>query len=349
IGAGPLHYEDEAGEWRDIVTTLVPGGEPGVSSPLATKADVEFGPEIRGDSAAILSGEDWSIGIDMLGASENLKIAMGNEVRYLGVAEDATLLYEALNEGIKETVVLSGPGAPDRYEFAMALDGLEIRQQPGGGYLFYRSDTYEPVAELGELVVFDSAGPGSVGAQCPDAAMTVEACGDTAYVSYDIPRAWLDDPARVYQVSVDPTVFLRDADATPCPDTFGCEGKPTTNYSTATYLSVGNGANGQTYSYVKFPHFGTRVPAGAFIYYADFGLYQTLGTASSVHYGRVDASWSAGLLTWNNKPAHTYLGIKTAGGIGKFVIFDATATAQRWASGTSANEGFAVFHMLPDA
>ncbi|MCE5191819.1 MAG: hypothetical protein LLG08_08695 [Actinomycetia bacterium] len=251
VSEAPIHHKDASGAWVDIDTTLVsdtvvPGSMRTRSAPVVAS----FGSESSGDAPVRVTASGHTVGLDMLAATEERPLTFGSFARYAGVAHDANLVYEAQDDGVKETIVLASADAPDSYRFFLDAGDLALRGDASVGWVLCEKDTGKPVFGLGGLSVFDS-GENAAGdpAYCGDATMSVEPVSGGAYVSYSVPRAWLTDPARAYPVMIDPTLS-----AVSSLDTYVSSAYPTTNYNSSTELRCGyyDSTTGQNRSLVKF-------------------------------------------------------------------------------------------------
>jgi RHS repeat-associated protein len=343
----PIHFEDDAGEWTEIDPTLVPTLEPGEYGTEAVAVPVTFGEQNGVEPPVRLETDEWSIGIDMLGAAEDVKLTYGNRARYLGVAPATDLEYEATDSGIKETLVLSSEEAPSTYHFFVTLDGLEIRQAFDGTQVLCDPEG-RITGELGELIVFDSSSDDAGSpAYCQDAQMSINPVDGGAYVTYDVPRSWLSDPERVWPVMVDPTVTIYDIDQRPCDDTFIAQDDPNSSFWSLQELQVGSRQGYSGYQRVSLVKFNLDLlPADAYVTNANFKIYQSSwsstngGTGSgSLAIQRCTSSWTNSA-TWNNSSiSYTSLGTQSSTASGAWLTQGCTATVQYWRQGGWPNYG----------
>ncbi len=112
ISQAPVRFEDEDGQWRDISTDLVVGESFGAVESASTEMTTTFDVQSGDEAPVSLATDEYSVGIDYLGAAERARVVYGDTTRYLNVAADTDLEYRALAEGIKETLVLKSANAP---------------------------------------------------------------------------------------------------------------------------------------------------------------------------------------------------------------------------------------------
>lgn len=327
VSSGPVHFK-EHDEWHDIETDLIPSAVPGEVHTKQTKDEITFRGQSAGKRPVRVAGDGWSVELDMLGVAEGAKLVYDNKARYLGVAEDTDLLYEAVDDGLKETLVLGSSAAPSSFAFAMALDGVELRTQPGGGSALYRPGADTPELEVGVLRVWDSSQDAAGNAaECAEATMSLSVSSDgrTAYAHYELPRSWLDDPARVYPIYVDPTLTLSENFDTTIhsignTDYHGSFGELCTGYWSST---------GHHFSMVRF-----EVPdlTGARVDSATYSVYcHALQTASVTYLGRNTSYWSESWRYSDGRPTYNQIGSQTVSGTG-WVNWAVTSTVSDWAN-----------------
>ncbi len=339
IHNGPIHYRSD-GRWDDIETRFVRDLTPGTFRSKATPATVKVNAQTGGKRPVRVERDGWAFEIDMLGTVESAPVSLGNKARFLNVAKNTDLEYEVLSGGLKETVILSSADAPTTFTFEIKLDGLELRQIPGGPVALFELGANEPTLYLGELVVFDSSENGAGDpAYCIDSEMRIDSYVNRAVLTYSISESWLKDPARVFPVNVDPTFYASE-------DTFISSKYPTTTYGGSTELKVGyyDSTTGHNRALVKFNT--SSIPSNAYVASASFRAYMFhqyyTNTATPVYVGRVTSAWS-NATTWNLRPSHVALGTQSVTGRGVWVAQGCTATVQNWLRGTWANHGFSLY------
>ncbi|MGE5398715.1 MAG: DNRLRE domain-containing protein [Chitinophagales bacterium] len=175
--------------------------------------------------------------------------------------------------------------------------------------------------------------------------MTVREEGANLFVDLVPDDAWLKDPARVYPVTIDPTIDLPKT-GFEGQDTYVSNNYPTTNYSTSTFLTAGydpSGGLGITRSFLwyRLP----ALPSGSWINSATMSFYQygSYSTTPTVQLYRVAADWSAGSVTWNNQPT---LAASPESSLTQNIIgwynFDTSNLVRNWYSSGLNNYGIAL-------
>jgi len=352
IQQAPVRFKDKAGAWRGIDTNLLPADGSGTVRSASTEVTTSFGAQRAGTSPVRLTGEGYSVGIDYLGGVEGAKLAMGNQVVYPNVEHDTALAYEARGDGIKETVLLSSADAPSSFRFALDLEGLQMRRDFAGAWGLFRPEDGLPTLALAPLVVFDSSENGAGDpAVCADTTMTVTPAGDVAYVTYEISRAWMQDPARVFPIRVDPTITLTNSGAT-YGDTYVASAYPGTTYWSSTELKCGyyDSTTGDNRAYVRFDL--SSVPDNAFVIDTNYKIHQfhqyyVTTPATTTYLRSLTNSFSSGT-TWNTQSSVSghpeykgpYIASKSISSRDVDLNWDVDATVQRWLDGSVTNNGF---------
>ena len=201
-------------------------------------------------------------------------------------------------DGVKEVLVLDRPDAARSFQFPLTLDGLTAR-----------------LNDLGEVEYVDAEG--QVTLMTPvgfmeDSANEGSGMGRVTYrlsgapgdqvLSLALDDEWLDDPARVWPVRVDPSMYKPLAWND---DTFVLQNWPA-NWSTHPEVRTGTDTEG-TYKYRSFMHFTTTPLAGKVIDSAAltlWGVHSPSCTARRVNVYRVTQAWTgSALTTWNDQPS----------------------------------------------
>ncbi|MEA5074928.1 MAG: DNRLRE domain-containing protein, partial [Coriobacteriia bacterium] len=343
ISEEPVHHRDDTGAWIDIDTTMVLDRTTGRARTASTPVAVSFGPQQPGGSPARVEAAGHVVGIDLLGASEGATLMDGSSVRYARVALGTDLVYETFAGGVKETLELSTPLAPDTFRFFVDSGDLDFRRDFSRGWVLADPETGSAVFDLGELVVFDSSSDGAGDPQyCADSTLTVSPTEGGGIVTYEVSRQWLADPDRVYPVYVDPSLTAISG-----ADTYASSKYPTTAYGTSTELRTGyyDATTGHNRSFLQFDV--SSIPSFARVDSATFSIYQFHtyypSTATTTYLCRPLSAWSDAT-TWNTRPASTVVASQAVTGRGVWVNWSQAAVKDLiagWVSGSMPNYGLA--------
>ena len=279
---------------------------------------------------------------------------VGDTVTFTGVSGDTDLSCQVTPDGVKENLVLSSASAPDTFTFTLSHPGLILRQDERGQWGFYMTgEDPKPILLLEAPLVYDSS-QDSLGdpAYSDGAAMTVTPGTGESTVTYSIPESWLTDPARVYPVTLDPSV-----NQSANPDTFIDQGYPSTPYSGLDHMSAGNfgSPDNWTTGLLQFA-LPDDLNNGAVVQSADLYLHQYYQSTSTAEVARISAmtkDWSA---------SDTYSSLGSTSWFGSQTVSVATTTAQtqtldfpvksivqEWADNALPNYGFTLYQNQADS
>ncbi|TQJ17751.1 RHS repeat-associated core domain-containing protein [Kribbella jejuensis] len=208
LSPAPLNFQKADGSWEEINANLQPrdgGGWETISTEIYSwiaaqaNADPVAGVELGGGHNI-----DWGLS----GAAAVAGQVAGSKVSFADALPSTDLELDSQPRGIKETIVLKAATAPRSFVFPLNL-----------------SDNLTASLSGRDVVLTDEHG--TERARIPGATMedsnTVEVAATSNAVSYELvtvdgrqalkvtaDSTWLDDPARVFPVRIDPTVIPTD-------------------------------------------------------------------------------------------------------------------------------------------
>lgn len=112
--------------------------------------------------------------------------------------------------GLKEEIVLHSPAAPDTFVFPLTLQGLTAEVVSAGG-LAFRDSSGEVRVTSPPGFMTDSSTPEGAEAFSSDVTYELVTIGQVQGLKVTVDREWLNDPARVYPVRIDPTLHVGNA------------------------------------------------------------------------------------------------------------------------------------------
>jgi RHS repeat-associated protein len=152
-------------------------------------------------------GSQGSVGMSVMNAAHMTGSATGSTVTYAGVRPDADLRVVAGTGNVDEQVILDSASAPDTWVFPLRLDGLKAVTGPGGTIEFTDAAgkvvAYMPHGLMSDSNIDPRSGNGATSTGVSYALTTAD--GQPA-IQMTLDTAWLDSPARVFPVTVDPSV-----------------------------------------------------------------------------------------------------------------------------------------------
>ncbi len=300
-----------------------------------------------------------SVGYDLNGAAAVTPTVKDAVAAYRAVLPGTDLELQTFANGVKETLVLASPKAGNEWVFPLRLDGLTPRMAADGSVELVGSDG-KVQASFPHGSMKDSKFNPLSGDMATSSAVSMtltEVNGEPA-LKVVADRKWLDDPARVYPVRVDPTVTTGDSSDVYVDNDSGT-GAADQNGDNLPVGTWDGTAATKTRSFIHFtgattPAVNQRITAASLKLYLTWQLDCTQDRAFNV-YGVAEAWGDTALstATWPgpdlNVPAAGSLTVTDPGvactntgadrSIGKWVTVPMTnlAVFNSWTSGTTNN------------
>ncbi|MCP3820578.1 DNRLRE domain-containing protein [Streptomyces sp. A3M-1-3] len=288
--AGRTNFKATDGTWKPIDTDLTQGSD-GRLHQSANSLGVDFAPASTDEALATIDfGDGREISYALQGAEKVAPTLDGEStVTYAGVLPATDVRLVALAEGFKEHIVLHSRDAANSWTFPLDLKGLTPRISADGDVEF--TDASDKVAAtIPHGFMEDSKVDPRSGDRTLSRAVTYELTtvdGKPA-LRMTADRAWLDDPARVYPVTVDPTFTASNSTYT--------QNTISGDHSTENTLKVGSYDSGtnKTNSFLQFSSLGTtlkgqKVSAATLNVYA---YWSATCTAQSFSVHPITQSWT---------------------------------------------------------
>ena len=245
IHARPVNYQDAAGSWHKMDSSLVAqpdGSYANASGPVSFHLAGQTGP----GELVSLAKDAWHLGFSVSGASSGRPGKVkGNGIRYPGVLANVDLEERVHDDTLKETIWLNAPpsaGSPTTFSFPLTLVGLRAQADAHGGVAIYDASGTR-ILSLPNGVATDSSGDVAQG-NTAKTATTVSLGGSpaTPTVEVAVDPAWLNDPARVYPVSIDPNILWDAGRQSGHTDAFVSTGCTGCNYNGNNQVAVHDSA-----------------------------------------------------------------------------------------------------------
>ncbi|WP_027007873.1 DNRLRE domain-containing protein [Conexibacter woesei] len=298
----PVHFRDGS-SWRSFDSELVAASADGYLHPRANDGDALI-PRDLSDPFALRHDGDW-IRFTLDGADEASSAQVdGDTASFDGVAEDTDAAYQAVNDGLRETLTLASPDAPSSITYSFAASADLTPNEQDDGSIAFAGDDGAVAFRIAAPVVWDSTE-----AVSHAASLRIVPAGDGWKLTLAVDQAWLADPARRFPVTVDPDIYwsgsnLRHHGATQ--DCTLASGTPTTSQCTNAQLRVGSDASNTYKSLLSFD-VRSAIPQDSTVYDSTLLLYQP-GTrsqsASNLAVRPVNSSWT-NAATWNTRDGST--------------------------------------------
>ena len=275
-----------------------------------------------------------------------------NEKKSMALKSASTLRYDDSFEGkadveyivtprkLKENIILESPQTITSYVAQLQTEGLNARLLENREIEFY--DEERTVFTMQAPYMFDSAG-----AESDAIAVTLEPQEDGGYrLTLTPDTAWLNSEARVYPVTVDPTVEANNA-ASNLEHNYIVEDAGVQTVTDRLYFGMRNSKINRTY--LKFKTLPT-IPSTAVVLYAYQVVLLMSGTttAKNINAYRVKVDWTAANLKWATRPGSTAVSTDIpAWGTNGYLI-DVTLAAKHWyqgkTNGSNQNYGVIIRH-----
>lgn len=212
VSSGPVHYRDDKDKWHKIDRELRPAGR-------------RFSNQGRNDFAFSVSGDHrdrelvrfdskrghavaYGLAGARPGAASPDPTAGGQQIVYRSILPHVDLRLRSLADSVEEVLVLQSAKAPAVYQFPLQLTGVTARVDEDGSVVYEDADA-KPVFRTPRPWMMDSSVPEREGPGITslDASYALATAADGGQVlELRLSQQWLQDPARVFPVKVDPTV-----------------------------------------------------------------------------------------------------------------------------------------------
>ena len=344
VSATRVNYRDAQGQWQPIDTSLqrttsgdvqdsansfkvaFSGGsgvraqsaggtleDAGASASASPSSDVS-GTGGAGELASVDLSSSESFGWSLSGAAQVVPVVSGDTATYSDILPDTTLMLENQAWGVRELFQLSSPAAGNSWTFPLSMTGVTLAQASDGTWqLVDGSGT--AVAQLDTPWAMDSNFDPTTGmsAETSDVSYALATVNGVEELTMTLSSAWLDDPSRVFPVTVDPTVIVDGESAGTVLSTYAdanCTSNCVSN-DTSPRMAVGNnaGTGDLARSFVEFPasdlvdqgYHVESAQIAAFMFWT--GNSTDLATNSSglnsLEVGPLATAIPTGTLTWN--------------------------------------------------
>lgn len=219
LSGTPLHYLDEANTWQDIDTTIVTSNSTSTQNILSTfTASSTSYPQYCVTKNAYkayfgstladpirLEWKDTSIALYPQNSGASSVLVEKNSIIYADAWKDADLEYTVNPRELKEGIILKAVTAATTYSFLVKTTGITLVMETDGSIGMYDTAQGEKLWSLPSPYVVDNAAQPQFSYSAAKLILRQE--GENQFIDLVVDPLWLDDPARVFPVVVDPTVL----------------------------------------------------------------------------------------------------------------------------------------------
>ena len=261
VYATDVNYQETDGSFQPIANQITDniGDAPYLLTNTANRWHALFAPRLAQDGAVRLSWGKYSLSFSMPAATGSAvskanclsnssleadqTLAADNRcVVYRNVLPSVDVAYTVLASALKEDLILRSNAAPATFVFKVSTANVTLLQKDGT--VSFVDDTGAPVFSQVPLVAESANGKtGEV-----KASMVADGSGYSVELSVD--KAFLNDPATLYPIVVDPTYWVSGSSYTW--DTWCYDADPSYKGYLSTYLRTGKDTTyGRRRSYIR--------------------------------------------------------------------------------------------------
>ena len=203
ISAGLTNFKDSNGAWQKIDPTLVPNGNGGdqrnAAGPLTFDLPAIFGP-ISVDAAG------GSLIMSIRGASPSRLQASGKSGSYSSILPGIDATYDVVSTGMNENLTIERrPTGPVSITYDLTTSGLVLSLAPDGSVTAMDAHGTVAFTMPAPWMMETPGGRQMPGAPSTGVAVTLTGGAGHYQLNYTPDLAWLQDPARRYPVTLDPS------------------------------------------------------------------------------------------------------------------------------------------------
>ncbi|MEW2634830.1 LamG-like jellyroll fold domain-containing protein [Streptomyces sp. NPDC048389] len=300
--SGVSNFKADDGTWKPIDTTLVKDTD-GRLQQRANTLDIEFAADAADRQLASVDfGEGRTLAYALRGtAKATPSVDDQGTVTYAGVLPETDLQLVPLAEGFKENIVLRSPDAAHSWVFPLELKGLTPRLTDDGSVEFTDASG-KVTATIPHAFMEDAKIHPRSGEPTRSYAVDYELTevGGKPALRMTADSSWLNDPERVYPVTVDPTITA--SNTTYVQSNYSADRSTESQIKVGSYDSGTNKAN----SFLQFSSLGTtlkgqRVTSAKLNVYA---IWSSTCTATPFYVHPVTQSWSPTTTTTYPGPSY---------------------------------------------
>ncbi|MBR7826391.1 hypothetical protein KDK95_08765 [Actinospica sp. MGRD01-02] len=267
-----------------------------------------IGSSSTGDLVTLMLGSGESFGWSLDGAADVAGTESGTTVTYSSILPETNVEVTSEDYGVKEGLTLDSASAGNSWTFDLSMSGLSLAQASDGTWQLADSSG-NVVADLEQPYATDASGTASDPEPAETQAVTysLATVGGVEKLTMTLDQSWLDDPSRVFPVTVDPTV---NADINGQEETTYTSSEfPTANNDSSMRMVIGydSSTGQQNYSYLMFPtstmvHQGYHISSAQFAAFA-YAQSNTASAYASFTVGAPNSAWSESGINWDNQPS----------------------------------------------
>lgn len=252
--------------------------------------------ENRQEVPEVSKTEEKSVSSEGISYKNSISNITRGEITYLEEETRTQILYETSSNKIKESIVFPQKEAVKRScSFQLKTKSLKAKQYEDGSIVLYKKnkDNYEYKIETPYL--YDSSTEASY---TYDVRTELKKNSEGYQITYYLPESWLENEERVYPVTLDPTVYLDNAEK--YIDTYITAKKPNTNYKGADIANIEKaGEGGYLFRPFEYPSGDVAIINARLVY---FMCGYPPSDSYKLGVKKVTSDWNSDV-TWNTRPS----------------------------------------------
>ncbi len=206
IYPGSVNYQDAHGAWQPIDDTLVADSTAGYAyTNKANRYQVHLPKTLGGGPVRVsVGGAFVQFALVSVAATASAAVTAATAT-YASALPGVNVSYSAGNDRLRENLVLQSATAPHTFVYTLQTQGLTAKADGHGGIAFLNSAGKVQLGFAPPVMQDSSKQPSGV-SHAASLTLGTNATGQIVTLAAD--PAWLADPARVYPVTIDPTVYI---------------------------------------------------------------------------------------------------------------------------------------------
>lgn len=296
---GSVNYRAGDASWQKIDDSLVPDTAPGYAyQNKANRYHLRLPASLNGAPVRIEEGGEW-VSFALVGASGR-PVVDGSTATYEGALPGVDAVLTSENDQVKENLLLSSAQSTSTFDYRLQTSPGVTAHLASDGSISFDDGAGKTVFSIPAPVVQDAAESPSL---APQSAYSLSGPKGSQHLTLSVDQNWLTDPARVFPVTVDPSVLALKGASTTQRDCYIASDSASTSFcGTGTTLAVGRSSTGAIKrALLRFDV--SSLPANAQVLDAQLGMYLESSTSTTakpqIMLRRLNKDWQS-TATWNN-------------------------------------------------
>jgi RHS repeat-associated protein len=222
VSASPKNFHRSDGSWVPVSTAVVPDSATGGFSVADNPLKPVFPKQVGGGAGYTVSSGASSLTMSLVGTKSVTAVRpaaasvpggdTASAISYPGALPGQDLQYQVSTGEVKETLLLNSVPAQSQgsWTWKVHAPGMTLVKEADSGAIDVSDSHGTPTFRIPTPIMWDSsgvAGQSESDLVVVPTTLTQDGSGDWV-LTLTPDRAWLTDPARVYPVSLDPSVWV---------------------------------------------------------------------------------------------------------------------------------------------